>query len=49
MLGDLNNFHRNHILLKLKIKELLQNISSKNIKTGENGSENSYLHGLNSG
>ena len=34
MLGVLNNFDRNHILLKLKIKKLSQNINSKNIKTG---------------
>ena len=30
----LNTFHREHILLKLKIKKLLRKISSKNITAG---------------
>ena len=30
----LNNFHREHILLKLKIKKLLRKIKSKNLTAG---------------
>ena len=30
----LNTFHREHILLKLKIKKLLRKIKSKNLTTG---------------
>ena len=30
----LYNFHREHILLKLKIKKLLRKISSKNLTAG---------------
>ena len=30
----MNTFHREHILLKLKIKKLLRKISSKNLTAG---------------
>ena len=30
----LNNFHREHILLKLKIKKILRKISSRNLTAG---------------